>query len=435
MTISQPLYSTRVIFEDLNPNFNEMAFLLVTKDDLKNDESLSVQLWDSDAHTADDVQGRVGRPLSELTKGATLNQLVQYDDELMGFEDADKMQGKLHWRCGFFEKAHFNKALIKAKESMEGKSELEKAAKEDEKKPAPTDKPAEVDALHCPPDPAYPCGILNIHIHHIIGLETRDVEKGLMGKERETAASGQDVDERDIEQNLPNGYCEIALDDSLIYRTRVKMGTNFPIFEAKVDTFVRDWTKARVRIIVRNSVVRELDPVMGIVDVALSDVFSEASSVTRYHPVGDGIGYGRVQATMVFRNVQITDQIPRSLLGADTATVELLSAISIDVDEEYASLRKEKIVVTTGDVTQRLSPVNKQDSVSSDEEENGFLARLPVYDRHSSTLAFTFGGGLKIGPLGGKADAVAVASLCELVDEEIIDVSGAENMGQNRVPC
>lgn len=39
----RPLYSSRIIFEDLNPNFNEMAFLLVTKDDLKADEELSIQ--------------------------------------------------------------------------------------------------------------------------------------------------------------------------------------------------------------------------------------------------------------------------------------------------------------------------------------------------------------------------------------------------------
>lgn len=47
------------------------------------------------------------------------------------------------------------------------------------------------------------------------------------------------------------------------------------------------------------------------------------------------------------------------------------------------------------------------------------LARLPVYDRYSSQLAFSIGGG---GPLNGKPEAVAVVSLSELVDDEPTDL-------------
>jgi Ca2+-dependent lipid-binding protein len=39
----RPLYSTRIIFEDLNPNWNETANLLVTKEDIRADETLSIQ--------------------------------------------------------------------------------------------------------------------------------------------------------------------------------------------------------------------------------------------------------------------------------------------------------------------------------------------------------------------------------------------------------
>jgi Ca2+-dependent lipid-binding protein len=89
----KPLYSSRIIFEDLNPNWNEYAFVPITKDDLANDEVLSVQLWDSDKRTADDIVGRISRNVGELTKGETRNKMVEYRDELKGFEDADKMQG------------------------------------------------------------------------------------------------------------------------------------------------------------------------------------------------------------------------------------------------------------------------------------------------------------------------------------------------------
>lgn len=39
----RPLYSSRIIFEDLNPNWNETANLLVTKEDIRADETLSIQ--------------------------------------------------------------------------------------------------------------------------------------------------------------------------------------------------------------------------------------------------------------------------------------------------------------------------------------------------------------------------------------------------------
>lgn len=44
----KPLYSTRIISKDLNPVFEETCALLVTADEIKAEESLSVMLWDSD---------------------------------------------------------------------------------------------------------------------------------------------------------------------------------------------------------------------------------------------------------------------------------------------------------------------------------------------------------------------------------------------------
>lgn len=49
----KPLYSTRIITEDLNPVFEETAFLMLTMDEIKAKEDLSAMLWDSDARTAE----------------------------------------------------------------------------------------------------------------------------------------------------------------------------------------------------------------------------------------------------------------------------------------------------------------------------------------------------------------------------------------------
>jgi Ca2+-dependent lipid-binding protein len=49
----KPLYSTRIIFSDLNPVFEETAVLMLTMDEVKAKEDLSAMLWDSDKHTAE----------------------------------------------------------------------------------------------------------------------------------------------------------------------------------------------------------------------------------------------------------------------------------------------------------------------------------------------------------------------------------------------
>ena len=49
----KPLYSTRIITGDLNPVFEETAFMLVTQDEVKADENIAAMLWDSDRWTAE----------------------------------------------------------------------------------------------------------------------------------------------------------------------------------------------------------------------------------------------------------------------------------------------------------------------------------------------------------------------------------------------
>ncbi|SPO27403.1 uncharacterized protein UTRI_10520 [Ustilago trichophora] len=413
----RPLYSSRIIFEDLNPVWQETAFLLVTKDDIRANESLSIQLWDSDARTADDIVGRVNKSIKELVKDA--NRPQDRKDKLMGFEDADDMPGELKWKVAFYEKADFNKALVPKK----NEKEMTKVEKETQREASAIDSDDEKLALHCPPDPQYPSGILSIIVHHISGLENRDVEKGVMGKERE-GSYGQDVDAKAGEgKALPSGYVEFIVNDDIIYKTRVKQYTNMPFYEAGTETFIRDWTRTEVRLAVRDARLREHDPIMGIVSMDLTEVFSESSQVTQSFSLQDGVGFGKVHCSLVFRSIKA--QLPKALLGWETATVELLSEITIEGDEK---LKAKKIKVSTGDDTQKIYPGQH---IPDDAET---LIRLPVYDRYSSMLTFDLGGGgLSIGPLGSKPDAVAVAALCDLPDGETVDLEldlmAGDNLG------
>lgn len=80
----KPLYSTRIITKDLNPVWEETAYLLVSDDEVRAQERLSVQLWDSDDMTADDLVGRIQVPLIDLMLEP--NKVHERTDTLMGFE-------------------------------------------------------------------------------------------------------------------------------------------------------------------------------------------------------------------------------------------------------------------------------------------------------------------------------------------------------------
>ncbi|KDN40023.1 hypothetical protein K437DRAFT_192864 [Tilletiaria anomala UBC 951] len=405
----RPLYSSRIIFEDLNPVWNETCFVLITKDDIKADEKLSLQLWDSDKRTADDIIGRVSKDVAELVKNP--NKFQECKDKLMGFEDADSMQGCLHYKVGFFEKASFNKALMESGK----KEDMEKV------KAGAADSQVDIDALHCPPDPQWPCGILSVLVEHIDGLENRDVEKGYMGKAREGTA-GQDIDNEEGQKKLPCSYCEIILNDDIVYKTRVKQYTNAPFFNAGREIFVRDWTETRVAICVRDARLREHDPIMGIVAIPLKELFKDSSQLSRSFSLSDGVAFGKIHLSFVFRSVQM--KLPRALLGSDTATVELLSPITIKpASPEWESkLAGKKIVVSTGDTTQKIDTKN---------QDVDAVIRLPVYDRFSSSLAFDIGPSASFGPLGGKPDAIAAQWLCDIVDNEQTDLEIPILVGPN----
>lgn len=48
----KPLYSTRIVFADLNPCFEETTAILLDVNAVKIKEKLSLQIWDSDRASA-----------------------------------------------------------------------------------------------------------------------------------------------------------------------------------------------------------------------------------------------------------------------------------------------------------------------------------------------------------------------------------------------
>ena len=128
-------------------------------------------------------------PLRDLVRRP--NEMQSHMSDLMGFEDADQMQGQLCWSVGFYEKAHLNKELRVPPNEDAADDKVDSVVK---REPSPIDSEQEALTLDTPPDPEYPSGILSIIVKFVAGLERRDVEKGVAAKERERAAGPAGVE-------------------------------------------------------------------------------------------------------------------------------------------------------------------------------------------------------------------------------------------------
>ncbi|KAH0071934.1 hypothetical protein KCU66_g22318, partial [Aureobasidium melanogenum] len=243
----KPMYCTRVITDDLNPIWEETAALLVTPELIKADENLSVELWDSDRHSADDIVGKVELSMQKMIQHP--GKMYPQVSKLAGMDIDSEMPGELHWEVGFFGKPQFRPALRTdgknhaLPENLRDKPELQ-----DEKGVANTDTDDAVQ--HTPPDPLWPSGICSIVVHQIVNLELDNVkgtEGSRKGREYEPAKpSGEGTDEEGA--HLPTSYCTILYNDELVYRTRAKAVSSQPIFNAGTERFVRDWRSAVITV-------------------------------------------------------------------------------------------------------------------------------------------------------------------------------------------
>ncbi|KAI0020399.1 C2 domain-containing protein [Xylariomycetidae sp. FL0641] len=320
----KPMYCTRVIQDDLNPVFEETCALMVTPDLIKVDEQLSMELWDSDRSSADDVVGKVELSLQKLIQHP--GKMFQQISKLKGVKAESEMPGELHWEVGFFGKTQFRTALRTDGADLSLPKELrDKKELQDDKGAIQN---AEEDAVtHTPPDPLWPSGILSVVVHQIVNLELEDVKgseggKRKGGREYEPARDAGEIKEEQSKK-LPSAYCTLLLNDELIYKTRTKVVSSKPIYNAGTERFVRDWRSAIVTVTVRDARNRQHDPIIGVVPLKLSDILQTSSQSSRWYPLDGGIGFGRIRISLLFRSVEL--KLPPQQLGWAVGTFEFTS--------------------------------------------------------------------------------------------------------------
>lgn len=424
----KPQYCTRVIQDDLNPIFSESCALLVTPDIVTVDEQLSLELWDSDRSSADDVVGKVELSIQKLIQHP--GKMFPQESSLRGTKAESTMPGTLSWEVGFFGRTQFRKALRTDGKDPNLPKELQDN-KELQQDVGSLDNAQESAVVHTPPDPLWPSGIVSIVVHQIVSLELANV-KGSNGKRKgrefEPARPEAGDMKEETGKQLPSSYCTILVNDELAYKTRTKVVSSKPIFEAGTERFIRDWRSAIVTVTVRDSRNRQHDPIIGVVPLKLSDVLLTSSQSTRWYPLDGGIGFGRVRISLLFRSVEL--KLPPQQLGfGEIGTFEFLSDSVKAVG--YDGTPKTKLKLRTGgssatvksdkcskaedgsiswDITQSNITKNDDGTTST---QIASRVRLPVRFRYRSPIFFEFVASGK-----RRADTFASLWLQDLVDLE-----------------
>ncbi|CAI6339567.1 unnamed protein product [Periconia digitata] len=414
----KPMYCTRVITDDLNPIWEETAALLVTPELIKADENLSVELWDSDRHTADDIVGKIELSMQKMIQHP--GKMYPQVSKLAGMDADSEMPGELHWEVGFFGKPQFRPALRTDGKNRALPDELKDNPKlQDEKGVINSEEDDAV--MHTPPDPLWPSGICSIIVHQIVNLELDNV-KGTSGsrkgREFEPAKPYGEATE-EVGGQLPTSYCTILYNDELVYKTRSKAVSSQPIFNAGTERFLRDWRSGIITVTVRDQRNREHDPILGVVPLKLSDILETSSQVTRWYPLDGGIGFGRIRISLLFRSIET--RLPPQMLGWDVGTFEFRSDRVLAVGYNHHP----KIKLRTGGSTGKLGRSAAYKLAEGDgyywdlKENNGKNnVSLPVKYRYRSPIVFEFHIQNK-----RKADAYAVVWLQHFIDNEDADIN------------
>lgn len=416
----KPVYCTRIIEQELNPSWNEQVCLLVYQDQLVAGEKLSIELWDSDKITSDDVVGKIQFDLRDLIKSHK-GEITERHDKL---EDADgnTLPGLLHWDVAFFPKSTF-----KASMRTDGlDTALPKEIREQEQfkeDRGVVNTQDEADITSIPPDPTLPSGICSILIHQIENLEVNRPAGTFGSYEPWTPAQqvGENTDEEG--NNLPSSYCTIMCNDELVFRTRTKVKSSKPIFNAQSERFIRDWRTAVFTVACRNQVHREHDSLLGSVTIKLSEVLRTSSQTTSYYSLDGGMGYGRILISVLFRSVDV--KLPPNLLGYEVGSLEILGDEVRVTGVDNARL---KIFTDTGHTT-----IHRHWATSDGNGTRYSLKRIkegekdmqqrrcivPVKQRYQSPIRIEF-----YTPTARKPVAYAIYWLCDLVDNQttVLDV-------------
>jgi hypothetical protein len=426
----KPMFSTRVLINEMEPYWRERCYLLVTPQELDVNERVRLQLWDSDRFTADDDLGRVEVDLKKIMRDDETNgKMHNRVDHFKALKAGEDMPGKLEWSIGYFSKTRLQECQFKAQtydKDIRSEQQLkDKAAASCERKlreaqikkgrhsrdadELEQQKKQEIKQMEdamtasAPPPDEYPSGIFSIQVHNITGLSLQQLSKS------DTEKEIHHEDEEEDGKGLPSAYCTVIINHNKIFKTRTKPRNGKPFYNAGTERFIADWRNTEVHISVRDARVDENDALIGIVHLPLGDVLKDGAQVNATYPISGGIGHGRIRVSMMWRSIQLI--APPEQLGWEYGTLEVKSGISSnDLPSDLSDLTM-KLHSNIG--TGKLH-ANKESQTWKPRKGDRSIF-LPYYKRYASCLGIRL---KRHGMLKDHTAAFAVLWLKDIPDED-----------------
>ncbi|KIR34026.1 C2 domain-containing protein [Cryptococcus deuterogattii MMRL2647] len=385
------MFSTRTIGRSRNPLWEEECF---SADAIKAGEGFRICANDSDRFSADDTLGVVLLDLAELIDSCRQG-MTHRVDHFVADRAAKNTSGTLAWSVEFcplwqMSPQETKERLEQARMEKE-KCEPPKGAKEPWwvrwmkdmipgedgweteriKRRAETKewlcggKEREVWEAEVGASEERPSGILQFHIHQCLDLEVESTA-GTYTTQPQRPAGGPPalghVTDRSANEisDPPSAYCEVHLNDKLVYKTRTKEVTPMPYYNAVSERFVRDWTKGKIVFVVRDARDREHDPILGLVVINLHDILKETSQITRWFPLTAGLGWGRIRLSLLWKSLEMS--IPRGISGYEVGTVQIKNLVFTSADDRNDDLR---VIIRTDSDTLKVRLVGGENGNSS----------------------------------------------------------------------
>ncbi|GAA5809804.1 hypothetical protein MFLAVUS_003219 [Mucor flavus] len=196
-----------------------------------------------------------------------------------------------------------------------------------------------------PVSPLHTSGILSVKIVKASDLEIIDPQVIFFKKRRHPYKSSQSV----------SPYADIYINDNKVFRTRTKLNTSHPNWNAVSECFINNFETAYIRISVKTNIDLEENPVIGTAMLKLSDLFCTRSKKSKesikWVSLSNGIGYGKVLLDLKYKPVKMV--LPRELSGADVGTLVIDSIQLIDV---RSPMLHDKLLSTKATVSLNVEP-------------------------------------------------------------------------------
>lgn len=440
---SKPLYRSRILKRQRDPMWKEWCFIVVCNHHLRSRENIRLTLWNSNRFTPDQLIGVLEFNLRRMAHHP--NCVFSLNEPMIASGDTNPPE--LICQVGYFPTINTNTKMnkessssinrhcstdrndnidncedtndnIKSSENMPLNNHLSSKTNDPigAEKPAAdkSNRPAQISSTTAVSEQV--SGVLTIEIHQIVDLKLAPTQKTFQRHNLMFFHGDLERHMSDDPEHSPSAYCNVILNGIFVHRTRTKPISASPIFNAKLDVFVRDWRDSEIIVSVRDRRMQEDDPIIGIVYTHLFETFAGSFRTSQWIPIHSGIGYGKMKLSLLFQPTQIS--LPRELRTWSLGVIEISDGhILVDQIKDnftFGEMRVSQFIVSTHSTTYRIMPYSASRVGPRAISWHIGKMHFALTNKFVSSLRFRFRSGLR-----STTTSVAALWCCNLRQDEI----------------